>query len=487
MQLDLEPDELTELLTEASKVAVGRFLDVERDTLHAKLPPEQLRRLFNGPLPEEGVPWRVLLDRVREEIYDNSVRSTSPDFYSLVTSCGNPFGIAGELLAAGLNQVAARENIAPAAAAVEVQVLRWIAQFIGYPHPDGGVLVSGGSAANLVALMAARTAKGPPDLATRGLSGSPPLIIYSSTERHLCLDKAVDLMGLGRDQLRKIPVYDNDFQIRLDLLRETIRADRERGAHPLAVVAQGGGVNTGVVDDLNALADLCAEEDLWLHVDGAYGAPAAGTESGRDFFAGLERVDSLAIDAHKWFYVPFTAGCVLVRDPTILNRSFSVMADYAESSLGDSASVNFMERGIQMSRGFTALKVWMTLLGYGARKLRAAIDENIQTMRYLGRLLDEAEDFERLIPVRLSLVCFRYLGTSLEPGRDEIELDALNDAIFRRVEAQGRVAIGRVRIHGRTALRACCVKYRTEPEHVRYLVTVIREAGLALESLIEIS
>ncbi|MEM7357462.1 MAG: pyridoxal-dependent decarboxylase, partial [Acidobacteriota bacterium] len=227
------------------------------------------------------------------------------------------------------------------------------------------------------------------------------------------------------------------------------------------------------VDDLNALADLCAEQDMWLHVDGAYGAPAAGTESGRPLFAGLERVDSLAIDAHKWLYVPFTASAVLVRDPLALERSFSVMADYAESSLGDARSVHFMERGIQMSRSFAALKVWMTLRGYGARRLRDAIEENIQTMRYLGRLLEEADDFELLIPVRLSVVCFRYVPGQLDEGA----LDELNSAIFQRLESDGIVAIGRVTINGRTALRACSVKFRTEPEHVRHLLSAVRQAG----------
>ena len=175
--------------------------------------------------------------------------------------------------------------------------------------------------------------------------------------------------------------------------------------------------------------------------------------------------------------MPFTAGCVLVKDPTILKRSFSVMADYAESTVEDDASVHFMERGIQMSRGFSALKVWLTLQGFGARRLRAAIEENIRTMRHLGECLTEAEDFELLIPVPLSIVCFRYLGPGLRPGQDEAELDALTDAIFHRVEAEGRVGLGRVRIGGRLALRVCNVKYRTEPEHVEYLMSVIRETG----------
>ncbi|MEM7357404.1 MAG: aminotransferase class I/II-fold pyridoxal phosphate-dependent enzyme, partial [Acidobacteriota bacterium] len=292
MQLDLERDDLMALLQRASAMAAHRFLDTERSALGPKLPTEDVRRLFAEPLPEDGMSWQALLAKVESEVFANSMRSTSPDFYGLVTSCGNPYGIAGELLAAGLNQVVVRENVAPAATAVEAQVLRWLAQFIGTPHEHGGVMVSGGSAANLVGLMAARCAKGPPDLADKGLSAAPPMTVYTSTGAHLCIDKAVDILGLGREQLRKIPVAEEDFRIRLDRLRAAILEDRERGARPLAIVAQGGGVNTGAVDDLNALADLCAEQDMWLHVDGAYGAPAAGTESGRPLFAGLERVDS---------------------------------------------------------------------------------------------------------------------------------------------------------------------------------------------------
>ncbi len=476
MKLDLDKDELVEFLGEASRLAAERFMDIRRGRLNPELPMAEIRGLFDQSLPVEGAAWTSLLARVEREIFANSVRSTSPDFYSLVTSSGSPFGIAGEILAAGLNQVAVRENIAPAAAAIEAQVLRWIAQFIGFGHEEGGVLVSGGSAGNLVALMAARTARGPEGVARRGLATLPQMTVYTSTELHLCLDKAVDLIGLGREHLKKIPVA-QDFRIRLDLLAESIAADRAGGLHPLAVVAQGGSVNTGTVDDLEALADLCAAEGLWLHVDGAYGAPAAGTVSGRGLFAGLNRVDSIAIDAHKWLYVPFTAGCVLVKDPTVLRRSFSVMADYAESSLEDARTINFMERGLQMSRSFTALKVWMTLAGFGSRVLRDSIEENIQTMRHLGRLLQGAEDFELLIPVRLSIVCFRYLPAGLDPDRDGSRIDAVNEAIFERAEAEGRVGIGRVTIMGVTALRACCVKYRTEREHVEHLLSVVREMG----------
>ena len=260
MKLDLERDELVAFLTAASEVAAERFLDTRRDGLLPERSPAEVRELFEGPMPEEPIPWQQLLERVRSEVYASSMRTTSPDYYSLVTSSGNPFGIAGELLAAGLNQVVARENVAPGGTAVEAQVLRWIAELLGFEHGRGGVLVSGGSAANLVSLMAARTARGPAGLAENGLAGAPPMTVYTSEHAHLCIDKAVDMMGLGRRQLRKIAVDPEDFRIRVDLLREAIRADREKGFHPLAVVAQGGAVNTGAVDDLEALADLCQAE-----------------------------------------------------------------------------------------------------------------------------------------------------------------------------------------------------------------------------------
>lgn len=482
MKLDLARDELDAFLSEAARLAGERFMDIRPDAINAERALPEVRELFDQPLPEQGTDWRTLLERVSGPIFENCVRSTSPDYYSLVTSSGNPFGIAGEFLAAGANQVVVRENVAPSATAVEAQVLRWIAEFIDYPHAQGGTLVSGGSASNLVGLMAARTALGPHDVAERGLAGSPPMTVYTSTEAHLCLDKAVDLMGLGRRNLRKIDVDPADFRMRIDVLREAIARDRSDGCQPIAVVAQGGGVNTGVVDDLEALADLCAEEGLWLHVDGAYGVPAAGTAAARSLFSGLDRVDSIAVDAHKWFYVPFTAGCVLVKDPLALRRAFSVMADYAESTLEDDGTINFMERGLQMSRSFSALKVWMTLAGYGAKALRASIEENIHTMRHLGELVDAAEDFERLNPVTLSVICFRYLPDGLSPGEDDAEVDALNDAIFRRLEAEGRVGVGRVRLGGVTALRACSVKYRTEREHVARLMDVVREVGQSLRS-----
>lgn len=473
MCLDLAPEHLAALMERAARSASNYFSDPAEDAPVFPAPPiAEVRALFDEPLPEEPTAPDSLLRRIEQEVYDAAARVTGPHFYGLISTGGNPFGLLGDVYATALNQTVQQENLAPSATAVERQVLHWIATFIGYPGDAVGLLTSGGSTANLVALGAARKAMAPYDVETAGLQGGPPLTVYVSTESHYSIAKAVDVLGIGKQHLRMVPVA-ADFRMEVEALERMIRRDRRAGAHPICVVAQGGAVNTGAVDPLEALADLCAAYRLWLHIDAAYGGPAAGTELAGHLFKGLGRADSVAIDPHKWLYVPCEAGCVLVREGAHLRNTYGYQAPYVRSANHLPDALDFRNYGLEQSRSFKALKVWLTFKGHGAARLRRAIEQDIETMRHLGDLLDGAADFERLTPVPLSVLCFRYCP----PGYEVVKLDDLNQALAAAVEQDRRVYLTTTQLNGQTVLRACNVNYRTERCHVEYLLAVLRELG----------
>ncbi|MCI0489144.1 MAG: aminotransferase class I/II-fold pyridoxal phosphate-dependent enzyme [Blastocatellia bacterium] len=477
MDLDFHTDQLRRLLEEASAIAARHYRVAEDARIFPDKTVSELRAMFDEPLPLEPLDAARLLEIVERDILSMATLSGSPNYYAFISSCGNPFGLLGEVLSAAINQPVMRESVFPSATAVERQVIRWIAEFIGYPTDAGGLLVSGGSVANLICLAVARKVKSPFDVASEGVRAGPAMTLYVSTEGHHSLDKAVDVLGLGKRHLRKIPVRD-DCTIDLAALESRILEDRAAGFHPFCVIANGGTVNTGAVDPLDALADLCAEHDLWLHVDGAYGAPAAATRIAGELFKGLERADSVILDPHKWFYIPYEAGCVLIKDRHHLRETFDIAAAYAKSETDEPEELDFMDQGLQMSRNFKALKVWMTFKGYGAERLKSAIEENIATMHYLVELIDRSDDFEMLAPSPLSSVCFRYRPADV--GDDESYIEELNKRLIAAIEKDGRVYLRGTRVHGRTSLRACSVKYRTEPRHVEYLLEVLRELGASL-------
>jgi aromatic-L-amino-acid/L-tryptophan decarboxylase len=367
---------------------------------------------------------------------------------------------------------------------VERRVIQWIAEFVGYSPAAGGCLLSGGSAGNLVGLAVARKQKAPFDAASLGMGAGPPLTVYVSQEGHASLDKAMMLLGMGRKQLRKVAVRD-DFTIDLDLLEKQITEDRRNGCYPICVVGVAGATNTGAVDPLNALAEFCQSHGLWFHVDAAYGGPAACTEAAGKFFRGLEQADSMVVNPHKWLYVPAEAACILVREPAALRHTFQVVADYLkeERDTGAEAPIDFKDYGPQLHRNFRALKVWMTFKAYGARQLRAAIESNIEIMRYLADRIDQSQDFIRLAPVPLSVVCFQYRTTDVSRHGDQKYLDDLNGHLLEALEKDGRVFLSGTTIHGKRVLRACSINHRLRREDVDFLLDITRQVGHSLARL----
>ena len=441
----------------------------------------EIASLFDEPIPEEPQPMEAIVREVETNVFANSTLYLTPRFFGYINAGGNQAGVLAELLASAVNQLCARWHFAPAASEVERRVIRWIAEFIGYAPEAGGCLLSGGSTGNLVGLALARTQKAQFDAASLGMRGGPPVTVYVSQEGHASLDKGMMLLGMGRNQLRRIPVAD-DFTIDLEALERQVVEDRKNGYRPICVVGNAGTTNTGAVDPLEALAEFCEKHELWFHVDAAYGGPAAGTQVAGTLFRGLDRADSVVVNPHKWLYVPAEASCILVRQSRALRDTFQIAADYLreESDAGDDGAFDFKDYGPQLSRSFRALKVWMTFKAYGARKLRSAIASNIEIMRYLADRIDQSPDFVRLAPVPLSVVCFQYRPPDTSAHGDQKYLDGLNNALLKALETDGRVFLSGTSIHGQTALRACSVNHRLRRTDVDFLLDVIREVGRSL-------
>jgi aromatic-L-amino-acid/L-tryptophan decarboxylase len=481
--LDSDLVEFRESLRQASELVVKLHEALDRTRVTPCKSSVDITSLFDEPMPEQPQPMPDILRAVEEDIFANSTIYLTPRFFGYINSGGNQAAILGELLAAAINQICAKWQFSPAASAVEQRVLQWIAQFIGYPTQAQGCLLSGGSAGNLAALAVARRHKAPFDADSRGMGGGPPLTIYTSHEGHASIEKSMALLGMGREQLRKIAVRE-DFTIDLEALERQILADRTNGFHPLCVVGNAGTTNTGAVDPLDALAALCRRHELWFHVDAAYGGPAAGVEISAPLFKGLERADSVVINPHKWLYVPVEAACILVRQPRALTDTFRIVAEYlqAQSDTVSDGTVDFKDYGQQLSRSFRALKVWMTFKAFGAQRLRAAIASNIAVMRYLADRIDVSPDFLRLAPVPLSVVCFQYRTADPSRHEDPAYLEQLNSRLLTALEQDGRVFLSGTKIRGRTALRACSVNHRLRRDDVDFLLDVIRDVAAKLPS-----
>jgi glutamate/tyrosine decarboxylase-like PLP-dependent enzyme len=444
----------------------------------------EIADLFDEPLPLEPQPMHGILDEVENKIFANSTLYLSPRFFGYINSGGNQASILADLLGSAINQILALWHFSPAASEVERRVVRWIAEFIGYPVEAGGCLLTGGSAGNLVGLAVARKAKARSNIETVGLTEGSRHTVYASQEVHASVDKAMAIVGMGCEQLRKVPVR-HDFTMDVRSLEKQVLEDRNNGFTPICVIGVAGTTNTGAVDPLGELAEFCRHQGLWFHVDAAYGGPAARTKLVGDFFRGLEQADSVVVNPHKWLYVPAEAGCILVRDAAALRHTFQVAADYLkkEKDAGVEAPIDFKDYGPQLHRSFRALKVWMTFKAYGAAKLRAAIESNIEIMRYLADRVDESEDFVRLAPVPLSIVCFQYRTGDVSKHSDQEYLNALNTRLLDALEKDGRIFLSGTTIAGKKALRACSVNHRLRREDADLLLDVTAQIGRSLSRL----
>jgi aromatic-L-amino-acid/L-tryptophan decarboxylase len=444
---------------------------------------EEVRSGVCLPVPDEPLPKETLVAHLRDLALQWSMYPGHPGFMGYVSGAGTVPGAAADLLAAALNQNVGGWRLSPAATEIELHLMRWFAARLGLPAEAGGLLTSGGAMATFAALKAARDAKAGWEIARLGAAAGPPLVLYASSEVHTVTERAADMLGLGRDAVRYVPI-DAALRLRVDALRTAIEADLAADRKPFAVVGTAGTVGTGAIDPLDEIADLCAEHDLWFHVDGAYGGAAALVNGLRPHFRGIERADSIAFDPHKWLYTPHSGGAVLLRDRQRLADSFSVHPDYVhEDKELTGRGLDLYTLGPQFSRGFQALKIWVSLLAHGWSAYERRIAHDIDLARYLCELAQARPEFEVMAPHSLSIACFRHVPPDLPqaaPGR-EAYLNRLNERLMAEIQMHGRVYPSNAVIDGRFALRACIVNFRTEAEDVEALLEVAAQLGRHLD------
>lgn len=439
---------------------------------------EQVARAVARPVPEEPLPDEEMFAYLREIVFDWSMYPGHPRFMAYISGAGTVPGAAADLLAAGINMNVGGWRLAPSATEIELHLTRWFSGQFGLPAGAGGMLCSGGAMANFIALKTARDLMAPWDIRKLGVSAGPPLVLYASEEVHVTTDREADMLGLGSESVRKIPV-DEEYRMRADLLREAVAADRAAGLFPFAVVATAGTVATGAVDPMADIADICRDEHLWMHVDAAYGGPAVLADDLRPLFTGIDRADSIGFDPHKWLYTPLPGGCVLVREFDHLGTAFEAAAGYVhEDKERTGHGVDLFRMGPQFSRGFQALKVWVSLLAHGRRAYAARISHDAALARYMAGRVQERPDLELAAPVTLSICCFRYVPEDLPAGPDrEAYLNELNERLMTAIQLDGRVFCSNAILHGRFLLRACIVNFRTEAEDVDAVLEVASELG----------
>lgn len=478
ISLDVTKHALDEISSSAASLVYEYFTQISERPVMAPNQAGKTKAAVKVELPREGRPLDELIDECRT-VMDLSRHNGHPRFFGYVASPSTPVGAYADLIASALNANITCWRSGPAGTEIEQLVVRWLGSMIRYDEDAKGLLTSGGSMANMIALLIASRRKGGVEASRKGLwNDGPPVTVYASEEVHMSIPKAADVLGFGRDHVRLI-ACDERRRMRTEDLVTRIKDDQGNGFRPICVVGSAGTVNTGAVDPLNEIADVAREFDLWFHVDGAYGAPGVLDPSKSELFAGLERADSVSLDPHKWLYVPVDAGCLLFRDVAAA-AVFTEDADYIQlHGHADDAAFAYWDYGVELSRRFRALKVWLTLGYYGVNRIAGAIAEDIAMAGYMGQLVSKADDFELLAPVELSICCFRYVPRDLE-GNDAA-LNKLNEEIMAVVQKGGRAYLSNATLNGKFALRACITNFRTTKADVAQTIEVVRDAAKTLD------
>lgn len=472
--LDVDLTTFRDWLAQASDLVIDQFTDLEKRKAYHHYPQATVASWFDEEVPEQGMPIEAVLADVQRKVMEPATGNLGPHMYGYVVAGGTQVSILAELLAATINQNVAKWHLAPTSTEVEKRVVQWVKTMLGYPGQGGGVMVSGGSAANLAGLTVARNVFYEHlGIRRKGLFGQAPFTVYASEEVHSCVDKSMDMLGLGTDHLRRIATNE-DFTINIELLKEQIAADKTAGFQPFCIIGNAGTVNTGAIDNLSALADIATANDMWFHVDGAYGGIVGCVPELRPLYVGIERANSVALDFHKWLYQPFEVGCLLVNDWSTLRQAYFKKAAYLATDLETEQNrIDFNEHYFQLSRSDKSLKTWMSIKTYGMERIRAMITKDIDLTKYLVKRIEEAADFELTGTGPLAAVCFRYTGQFT----DNQDITTLNERIVPALEADGRVFLPGTRLNGTFALRACIINHRKDESNIDYLLTVIREIG----------
>jgi glutamate/tyrosine decarboxylase-like PLP-dependent enzyme len=463
---------------------ISDFYDTisERPVTTGETPKEIQALLGNASLPEGGASVSELFSKTSDLILNHSLFNGHPKFFGYITSSPTQIGALADMLAAVVHPNVGANILSPVATAIEKQTVKWLAEFIGVSPSYGGILVSGGNMANLTAFLAARTAKAPKSMKEDGLmNNSNEMVFYCSKATHTWIDKAAVLFGHGTKAIRWIPT-DDDNKMNTAILSQTIKDDIKNGKKPFLVIGNAGDVSTGVVDDLSEIAAICKSYDLWFHIDGAYGIPAAVIPQYKSLFDGVREADSIALDPHKWLYAPMEAGCTLVKNPQHLIDTYSAHPVYYNfDSSSDEPNLNYYEYGFQNSRGFRALKVWMALQQVGKNGYIKMINEDIELSKLLFESAQKHPELEALTQ-NLSIATFRYVP--LDNLQDENYLNTLNEKLLNELQKGGEVFLSNAVVAGKYCLRACIVNYRTSKKDILEIIEIIvREGRKAREKL----
>ena len=455
--------------------AYAAALDTRRVTPEAT--PADLEKLFDEPLPEKGMRIDDILRRFREDVEPNAMGVPSPKYFGQFNPTPLPIGVWADALSSLLNQNAGAWRNGPTSAMIEARVIRWLCDLLEYGPRSFGTLASGGSEANLIALKCARdrVAESIKDEGVRSAAGD--LVVYASEQCHYSIDKSVDLLGLGRASLRKIPT-DERFHIRTDVLREQIARDRAEGRLPCCIVGVAGTTSTGVIDPLEDLAAIARESEIWYHIDAAYGGPLAFSSKHKKKLRGIALADSITFDPHKWMFVPFACGATLVRDGgRVLRDSFDMSPEYlSEDRGGADVEFDFFRYGQMGTRRFNSLKLWMALKFMGREGYARTVERHIDLTNYLASRLDGLPGFKRVGEVETAVCCFRYLPDSVS-RLDGIEQDRVQQQLQQTIERSGEAWLTTTVLHGRRVMRVNINSFLTEQRHVDVLLSALQRAA----------
>lgn len=436
--------------------------------------PEEVKEVFDQPIPEQGQSPEEVYREFKQYIFPYNKGNVHPRFFAWIQGTGTPMGTFGDLLASGMNpNTTIGEH---SAMYVDRQVVNWCKQLMNFPTEASGILVSGGSMANITALTVARNSYGEEKIRQRGLkAASGQLLIYCSVETHSCILKAAEIIGLGTDAVRKIGVNER-YELDVQLLKVQLENDLQAGFLPFCLVGTAGTVNTGAIDPMAELLEISRAYGLWFHVDGAYGALGKLDPNYADALRAIEEADSLAFDLHKWLYVPYEVGCTLIRDAKKHRDSFAITPNYLlQEKRGLSGGLDSINNyGFELSRGFKALKVWMSLKEHGREKYAAMITQNNRHAAYLAELVEENPYLELTAPVSMSITCFRMI----QPNWGEEALQALNKEILLRLQEEGIASPSSTILNGKYTLRIANVNQRTRKEDMELLVREVLRIGM---------
>ena len=462
--LRMAPEEMLDLARRAAELLVERSENLAGEVAwDGDFQNELEKQLMEAP-PEEGRPAVEVLERTARDILPVAARFDHPHFFAFIPSSPTWPGVLADFMAAGYSINAATWVLASGPSQLELVVIDWFRRWIGYPEGAGGLFTSGGSAASLDAFVAARESAGHPERAT----------VYMSDQSHSAHIRAARIMGVRPERIRLLP-SDGDFRLEMGALERAVADDRAAGFHPIAVCANAGAVSTGAIDPLGEMADFCEAEGIWLHVDAAYGGFAVVTERGKKLLSGMERADSIGIDAHKWFFQPYEAGGLLVKDMRTLERAFAVRHDILQDTIWGANHPNFSDRGLQLSRSFRALKVWMSVQTFGMAAFRRAVSKGMELAARAEAYVGESPHLEMLTPVSLGIVCFRV--NPADADLDEEALGEINRTVLARVFWDDKAFVSSTLLKGKFALRFCIVNHNTTWDDVRETLEVIERFG----------